>query len=255
MLFLLVELKRYMMSSADISKRVVIHQPDFMPYPGFFHRLLDADRFVVLDHVQFLRNSKSWHHRDLIKTPQGSAWLTISVKKAPRYTAIKDIELSEEVDWRRRHLNLIQHHYRKAPFFDEIYPRIYELYQQPCGKLVDFNLAAIDMLVDLFGLQVDMRLSSKMQPVGKGCDLLVDLVQKSKSTHYLSGVGARDYYQPEPFNAAGIEVRWQRYKPVVYAQRYANFIPNLSSIDMLLNCGIRASRRLLRTSFEEEPRS
>jgi hypothetical protein len=234
------------MPSADTPKTVVIHQPDFMPYPGFFHRLLNADVFVVLDHVQFLHNSKSWHHRDLIKTPQGSAWLTVSVKKAPQSTAIGSIEIADDVDWRRRHLNLITHHYRHAPYFEEVLPHIQNLYALQCIKLIDFNLASIYMLMSLFGINIDMVMSSDLQPQNKGCDMLVEILQKVGGAHYLSGTGARNYYRPEPFNAAGITIEWQSYEPLYYPQRYAGFIPNLSSIDMLFNCGVRSARIMLR---------
>ena len=234
------------MPYSDTHKTIVIHQPDFLPYPGFFHRLLNADQFIVLDHVQFLHNSKSWHHRDLIRTPQGTAWLTVSVKKAPQTTAIRSIELAEDVDWRSRHLNLITHHYRRSPFYAEIYPYIEDLYSLQCQKLVDFNLASIHMLMNLFGMQIDMAMSSELQPQGKGCDLLVDLIQKTGGTHYLSGTGALSYYQPEPFADAGITVQWQNYEPVTYPQRYTGFVPNLSSIDLLFNCGVQTARSKLK---------
>lgn len=234
------------MPSANTAKTVVIHQPDFMPYPGFFHRLLVADLYVVLDHVQFLHNSKSWHHRDLIKSPQGAAWLTVSVKKAPRSTAIGAIELADHVDWRRRHLDLITHHYRHAPYFAEIYPYIQNLYDIKCHKLIDFNLSSILMLMDLFDIQVDIVLSSELKSKGKGCELLVDILQKVEATHYLSGTGARDYYRPEIFKEARITVLWQNYKSPVYQQLFGKFVPDLSSLDMLFNCGIKISRNLLR---------
>jgi hypothetical protein len=245
----------FMKPSVATYNTVVIHQPDFLPYPGFFHRLLDADLFVVLDHVQFLHNNKSWHHRDLIKTPQGTAWLTVSVKKAPRDTAIKDIEVSNDVDWRSRHLNLLRHHYFKAPYFDEIYPYVKKLYRLPCRTLISFNIASIRMLMALFDMHIDMVFSSDLKPQAKGCDLLVDLLGKVGATRYLSGIGARDYFQAAPFDAAGIDVQWQQYTPPIYPQRYNGFIPNLSSIDMLFNCGIHHSRRLLRKQREEGKQS
>ena len=100
-------------------KVVVIHQPDFMPYLGFFHRLLYADEFVILDNVQFLR--RGWHHRDKIKTDSGEKWFTVGVKKASQNTLIKDIILNEE-NWKEQHVNLIKNNYKKSKFFTEIFP-------------------------------------------------------------------------------------------------------------------------------------
>ena len=90
-------------------KTVVIHQPDFVSYLGFFQRLLHADLYIVLDHVQFVNgSSRAWMHRDKIKTAQGEKWLTVSVKKAPRDTAINQIELSTDKDWRQDKLRLVE---------------------------------------------------------------------------------------------------------------------------------------------------
>ena len=175
-------------------------------------------------------------------------------KKNRRDTAIKDILLSEAVDWRSKHLHLLLHHYRKAPFFEEIFPYVQKLYAWPCDTLVEFNLASIRMLLDLFAVTVNMVHSSVLGSTAKGCDLLVDLLRKVKASRYLSGNGARDYYRPEPFEQAGIMVHWQKYEPVVYPQRYTGFIPNLSSIDMLFNCGIQNSRQLLRKRTEKGKR-
>ena len=133
-------------------KTVVIHQPDFLSYLGFFHRLLYADLFILLDHVQFVNHSnKSWTHRDKIKTANGERWLTISVVKAPRNTSINRIQLADN-DWREQNLNLLRENYRNTPFFSEIFPIIQSLYSSPCERLVEFNEASIHMLMEWFGI-------------------------------------------------------------------------------------------------------
>jgi hypothetical protein len=66
------------------------------------------------------------------------------------------------------------------------------------------------------------------------------------ATHYLSGNGARDYMQPEKFAQAGIQVVWQQFSHPVYPQQFGAFVPYLSSLDVLFNCGITASRQILR---------
>jgi len=148
-----------------VSKTVVIHQPDFLPYLGFFHRLLAADLFVILDTVQFA--TRGWTHRDKIKTPQGEDWITISVSKAPRDAAIRDIRVSDAVDWRSDNLNLIRTNYQKARFFPEIYPLVEELYSYKCGRLMDFNMKSIDMLLALLDVQVPTVLASELGVVGR----------------------------------------------------------------------------------------
>lgn len=229
-------------------KTVVIHQPDFLSYLGFFHRLILADLYVVLDNVQFVDgSSRSWHNRDKIKTPHGGKWITVSVKKAPRDTAINAMLLSDTVDWRKKNLSLITQHYKKAPFFQEIFPYLKELYRVQVQTLVDFNMQSIRILLDLFGITIKMKLASELATVGKGNELLVDILKKVDASQYLSGVGALDYYGPEPFENAGIKVVFQEFTHPVYPQLHGEFIPFLSSIDLLFNCGIEESREILRT--------
>jgi hypothetical protein len=228
-------------------KTVVIHQPDFLSYLGFFHRFLNAEMWIVLDTVQYVSGtSRSWQNRDKIKTAQGEKWITVSVQKAPVGTAIKEIFLSES-SWRRDNLNLIHSSYSKAPFFDEIIPYIKVLYMYECRSLMDFNLKSSQVLMELFDIKIKIELASDLYPVGKSNVLLVDILQKVKADKYLSGVGARAYFDPLPFVDAGIEVIWQDFQHPVYPQLYGDFIPYLSSIDLLFNCGIKKSREILRS--------
>lgn len=225
---------------------VVIHQPDFMPYLGFFQRFLSADIYLVLDHVQFVYGSRAWTHRDKIKTPKGPQWLTISVRKPSRGTAINQVELSDDVDWRNDHMCLLEANYRGAPFFAQIMPHLHRLYSEPVKMLADFNLSSIRMLMSLLDVERPMVLSSTLAPTGAKSELLVDLLQKVGAAKYLSGIGARDYMDESVFEAAGIEVIWQNFRHPVYPQRFGDFVPNLSAIDLLFNCGIDGSRRILR---------
>jgi hypothetical protein len=228
-------------------KIVVIHQPDFVPYLGFFHRFLHADFYIALDHVQYVNgSSRAWTHRDKIKTAQGEKWFTISVKKAPRDTAINQIELSTDTDWRQDNLRLLEQNYRNASCYNEIMPEVERLYARPFHLLRDFNMASIEMLMDMLDVRIPWVWSSTLDPDGTKNELLVDLLHKVSATHYLSGVGARDYFQAEPFTNAGIEVLWQDFTHPVYAQQFGEFVSYLSALDVLFNHGITASREILR---------
>ena len=145
-------------------KTVVIHQPDFIPYLGFFHRLIHADLYIVLDHVQFA--PRNWTHRDKIKTASGEQWLTLSVKKAPRDTPIHNIELSTQVNWVQDHLNILHEHYRYAPYYQEILPHVQQLYREPPRLLADFTMLSIDMICGLLDIRIPRVYSSCLGPRG-----------------------------------------------------------------------------------------
>lgn len=229
-------------------KLVVIHQPDFMPYLGFFHRLVIADTYIVLDNVQYVRgSSKAQTSRDKIKTPNGEKWINVGIQKPVFKSRIDEIYLSKDNSWKNRSLNLIKENYRKADYFEEIYPYIERLYSFECDKMVDFNMASIKMLIELFGIEdVEIKFASDLSVSGKSNELVINLVKAVGCHRYLSGVGAKDYYIPELYEQAGIEVIWQQFEHPVYKQQFGEFIPYLSSIDLLFNCGIEHSREIIR---------
>jgi hypothetical protein len=230
-----------------MTKTVVIHQPDFAPYLGFFHRFLHADEFIVLDHVQFVTGtSRSWTHRDKIKTAAGEQWITLSTARAPLGTPINAIELSTTVDWRRKNLDLLIQNYRKASYFGLVFPAIEQAYDNPPTLMADFNMRFVQLLMDMLDVTLPWRRSADMQPAGASNELLIDLLTKVGATRYLSGTGARAYMEPDKFEKAGIEVIWQDFQHPVYPQLYGPFIPYLSSLDALFNCGIERTRKLLR---------
>lgn len=230
---------------------VVIHQPDFIPYLGFFHRLMLSDIYIVLDNVQYVRGgSNCWTNRDKIKTPEGEKWITIPCEKAPLKTNICDIRINNFIDWKTRNLNLIKTNYSSASGFEEVYPWIKELHDGEYEKLSDFTFASIKMLIDLFGIDIKIQFSSVLEPEGKSNARVIDLVKRVGAHRYLSGVGAKDYFEPELYQKAGIEVIWQDFKHPVYQQINGKFLPYLSSIDLLLNCGIEKSRGILRGTLK-----
>lgn len=223
----------------------VMHQPDFLPYLGFFHRLMLADAYVVLDIVKISDRSRNWTNRDKIKTRNGEKWLTVGTVKYPRGTPINQIRLNS-TDWRNDNLNLIKANYLKARYFNEIYPNIQELYNYECEYLYEFNMRSIMMLNELFGIQVEILYAHDLDVVGSKNELNVDILKKLDAKEYLSGIGARDFHNQQLFDEAGINVIWQDFKHPVYPQQFGEFIPYLSSIDMLFNCGIEESRRIMR---------
>ncbi|MFY4759957.1 WbqC family protein [Aliarcobacter butzleri] len=229
-----------------MKKTVVIHQPDFLPYLGFFHRLLYADLFVILDDVQFIKSG--WHHRDQIKVSYGDKkiWITLSVHRSKTDTKINEMTLSMDNKAKKKLLNQIIENYRKSKYFKEIEPLIRRIILNKENNLSLYNINIIKELIEIFDIDIEIVISSVLNHKGKGNDMNVDILKKVKATHYLSGVGAKDYHDDKPFKEANIEVIWQDFKHPIYPQLHGEFIPYLSSIDLLFNCGIEKSREILR---------
>lgn len=228
------------------SNTIVIHQPDFLPYLGFFQRLANADLYVALDHVQFVQHtSTAWTHRDKIKTPKGEAWLSLSVQKCGLETAIRDVRLADTA-WRKDHLNLLFQNYKDAPHFDMAYSAIERVYGQPHELMADLNLALIDMVCAFTAIDIARVRSSDLPHHGSKSEMVAGLVEAVGGTQYLSGNGARAYHEQEPFERRDIEVRWQNYSLPKYPQLHGDYLPGLSVIDALFNCGPEWTRDLIK---------
>lgn len=216
-------------------KKIVIHQPDFIPYLGFFHRLLQCDLFIILDHVQLL--ARGWHHRDLIKGPDGKHWLTVPIQRSVKRPPINEAVIDYSTNWVEKHLKTITNFYGKAPFFTRLYPELEEVYHRKYRLLVDLNMAMLNIFIDLFLISVETTLSSSFDIRSRKSALILELVQAVKGTHYLSGVGARDYLDPSIFENNHITLLWQDFHHPVYPQLHGDFIAHLSCLDFAMNCG------------------
>lgn len=224
---------------------VCIHQPDFAPWIGFFDRLVRSDVYVVLDNVQFLR--RGWHHRDKIKSLNGPKWLTVPVKKKGRYYQnINEVEIDDSRDWRRDHLNAIRSNYAKSPFLDETFFEIEEIYARPWARLIDFNIAVINLFIRAFDISASTVIGSTLGVTGTKNELLADIMKTVNGDTYLAGEGSRSYLEEELLNNRGIDVVWQSFHHPIYPQLHGEFTPGLSSLDFLFNCGAEDCKRILR---------
>lgn len=216
---------------------VCIHQPDFIPWLGFFDRLVKSDVFIILDNVQFIR--RGWHHRDKIKSTNGAEWLTIPIKKSGKFDQlIKDVAINNEDQlWSAKHIKTIQSAYGRAPFFDTFAPKIIEIYRQHHDHLVSLNMAFLAFALDVLEISIPIYLASDLKIDGRSTERLVNLTKAVDGDTYLTGFGSKNYLEEELFHTANIRVAWQQFDPPSYPQLHGAFIENLSFIDAFMNCG------------------
>lgn len=227
----------------EMSCTVVVHQPDFVPYLGFFHRLLQCDVWVVLDHVQL--NKEGWVHRDQIKTAYGVKWLSIPLKKSPLSTSILETEASS-VDWRGEHMRKLHEAYGKATHYRAVLPLLKAIYACKSNCLPQFTMHGLTLLLAALDIQVPRILySSALEPQASSNALVAELTKKAGGTRYLSGLGARNYFNPAPYTEAGVELVWQKFIHPVYPQLHGDFVPCLTCLDLLCNCGVEGARKIV----------
>lgn len=212
---------------------VTIHQPDFLPWLGFFDRWRKSDLFIVLDDVQFIR--RGWQHRDKIKTKDGATWLTVPVVKKGKYhQLIRDVKIDNQTNWRYTHLKTIESNYNKAPDFEECFKRIKEIYDKKHLFLIDLNMDLLHLVAVMLRLTTPTVFASDYHVETTSTQRLVDLVKSAGGTVYLTGLGSKDYLDESLFNKENIEVIWHEFRHSAYRQLHGEFIPMLSCLDYLM---------------------
>jgi len=228
-------------------KRIMsAHQPNFLPYLGFFDKMISSDIFVIRDEVQFVE--RDYHHRNRIRIqspvdaePQ-CRWVRVPVAKEEK--ELKDIRIRNDVKdknvpWNLCMLRQIRSNYEKAPCFSTYFSDLDLILRARSERLIDLNMAIIDWLKGCFAVDTEIVYARQLGYRKTG-DPTRDLVEISRAVDadvYLSGSGGRAYLDRIPFDASGIELRFQSFEHPVYEQRYAGFIPNLAAIDALFNVG------------------
>lgn len=212
------------------------HQPAYIPWLGLVDKIAQADTFVSFDRVQYL--PKEFQNRNRIKTAHGPIWLTVPVhRKGYRVKPLNEILVNNELPWRRRHWRSIQMAYGKAPFFDQYAHALEEFYAFEWRRLADLNEAMLQWLLAELGVDVTFLRASDHDFQGTKSELVLDMCRRLGATTYIFGALGRDYADVAAFEAAGVEVRFQDYQHPVYSQLHGAFVPNLSVLDLLLNCG------------------
>ena len=216
---------------------VACHQPNFLPWIGFFYKALLADLVVLLDDVQFARGF-TWVNRNRLKCDQGELWLTVPVKKKGRgLQKISDVEVVDEGNWPRRFFQGISQNYAHAPYFAEHRAFLKDLMQMRWRKLVDLNVAAIYYLAGSLGIGNKVVLQSSLQIQSQGSELLVKITKETGADVYLTPLVSKKYVDEILFAQQGITIQFFKFIPSVYPQLWGEFIYNLSALDLLLNCG------------------
>jgi len=224
---------------------VAIHQPEYLPWLGFFDKAMHADLFVLLDSVQFRKNN--WQNRNRIRSANGPMWLSVPVSlKDGHKQLIRSVPINnrEAKSWRVKTWKSIELAYRRAPFFD-VYAAFFEsVYSRQWDLVIDLNYTLLDYLFNALDIPVRRVSSSDLNLHSSRTDLLVDICRQVGASTYFSGISGKEYLEISKFTDAGIEVLFQEFHHPIYKQMYEPFIPCMSVIDLMFNCG-PASRDII----------
>jgi hypothetical protein len=221
-----------------------IHQPNFLPWGGFFYKWLKSDILVFLDDVQFIR--RGYSNRVKIKGPEGERWLTVPVIKKGRYLQrIDEVEIEREPDWKKKIGGSLHACYGKAPFFKDYFSAFEAIIEKDHTHLASMNIELLVWLSRQLGIETKTVLASRLPGItGQSTQRLVSLCRAVGATQYLSGFGGQKYQDDEIFRGNGIGLAVYDFTPPVYPQLWGEFIPGLSILDLLFNTGPRSKTLL-----------
>ena len=217
-------------------KKIAILQSNYIPWKGYFDIIQKADIFVIYDEVQYTKND--WRNRNLIKTPNGTQWITIPVSQKSLSQKINETEVSLK-NWNIKHWNTLVANYGKAPYFKEFAPMFKSLYLEiDTPYLSEINFKFITLINEILEIKTEIIDSTSLDLKGDKNERLIEAITKLNGTHYISGPAAQSYMDMDAFAAKNITVEWMDYQNYPeYSQQYPPFAHAVSVIDLIFNEG------------------
>ena len=231
-------------------KKIAILQSNYIPWKGVFDMINQVDIFVFHEDVQYTKGD--WRNRNQIKTPNGLEWLTVPVKKAPTESKIFEIEISNEVNWQRKHYNKIIQNYSKAPFLNEYHFILEDIYlKNEWINLSQLNIHTTKLIANVLGIKTAFINSIELKTAGVKDDKVIDICKQLNATHYLSGPAAKGYITEDKFRKANIGLEYIKYEYPEYDQLYGEFDHHVTVLDVIFNCGKNSPKYIFQNKFKK----
>lgn len=224
--------------------KVVVMQSNYIPWKGYFDLIASADLFIFYDDVQYTKND--WRNRNIIKSLTGNLWLTIPC--GPDINRLINEVRVDNLDWQRRHYDLIKRSYETAPFWNYCSSLMEKIYLTTKWKfLSDLNMQIIQTISSKYlELGTKFQSSSQYNLKGKKQDRLLDLLEQVGASKYITGPLAKNYLDEKKFEMQGIELFYLNYEEYLpYTQLYPPFDHKVSVLDLLVSEGPNAKQFLI----------
>jgi hypothetical protein len=223
---------------------ISVHQPQYLPWLGYFEKIARSDNFVFLDNVQY--KEREFQNRNKIRTKDGSSWLTVPViSKGEGRQNISEVKIDNELAWQRKHLASLRTSYARAPFFKDYYPYLEEVLSRQWVYLKDLNIEIIRFVLKELSIDTPITLESDLSIFAMSTQRIIDICKKLKADTYLSGAGGKSYLDEMLFTRENIRLIYQEFLHPKYKQCYEPFMSFMSSIDLLFNHGPESRKILL----------
>jgi hypothetical protein len=229
---------------------IAIHQPDFMPWLGFFYKLSKSDCFVLLDHVHMDVKNSGWIKRVKFLINGTPQWVSIPLKRP-----LEGFSLPIN----RIMIDLNNPHFQKAyrclnaaflnyPYYKEYKYLLDAYFMGSTSCLCDKNFEFIQEVIKLLNLNIKIYKSSDIKIKLTKSEMNAEIVELLGGTVYMSGQGAASYQNEDDFKNRNIELRVSDFDAIKFAYSQLDreeFKPGLSVVDTLMNIGAEETTRLI----------
>lgn len=185
--------------------KVAIHQPDLLPWSGFFYKMINCDLFVLAVHDQL---QKHWVQRRVMMR---ETWVTLPLVGKARLIPINETEVRE--GWQAHLVDSIRGRYVGARHWStrggEVCDRVASV---EGSNLADINIALMEHLREMLGITTPLTVTAP--PASGGVERVLEQLQLVGATTYLSGTGARGYIDEAAearFAELGISLEWSHH--------------------------------------------
>lgn len=222
---------------------VSVHQPNYIPWMGYFYKIQNSDIFVILDDVQYIR--RSFINRNRIKTHQGILRLTVPVENKGNFGCnINEIKIKNNLNWKENHLKNIEMNYKRSGFFHDFYDIFKSCLIRDYEKLSELNIDIIKTICQLLNIKTEMILSSTLSINETSTERIISICKAIGADTYLSGSGGAKYQDEKLFEEHSLKLVYSDFSEKPYKQLWGDFSGGLSIIDYILNCGYNIENAL-----------
>lgn len=225
--------------------KVTVHQPNYLPYLGYFNKVLQCDLFLIYDTAQFVKDK--FDNRNKVKVGNESCWLTVPITKDSAFKSFTQTKINNAFPWRKKHWKTIETNYTKTPFFNCYSDIFKKIYSQEYNYLPEASIKIILEILKLLDFEGEIKLCSKMSfdKSLQSTEALIAMLEEVRATSYLSGISGKSYLDENRFEQKNIKLGYQYFKHPIYRQEGNNFLPYMAIIDLLFNEG-ENSKQIIR---------
>ena len=225
--------------------KIGIMQPYFFPYVGYWQLIYLVDKYVIYDDVNYIKGG--WINRNQILMNGKPKMINLKMNGASPNKLINEVQVAKDEIYNRKLLRTIEHCYKKAPYFYDVFQLVEEIICYEDSKLSLYLANLITKVANYLEINSELIISSNIDKNKslKGQDKVINICTILNASEYYNAIGGVELYSPEVFESNGIKLKFLKTVNVEYDQNNDKFIPNLSIIDVMMFNSKEETKKLL----------